>query len=62
MTNRAELQNEYHGLINKLNSTNRKVDQKTETVFSVRKMVKNQQNCISNQTCDKSALRRLIAE
>ncbi len=53
MTNRAELQNEYPGLINKLNSTNRKVDQKTETVFSVRKMVKNQRNLVTTVNFEK---------
>lgn len=46
MTNRSELQNEYHGLINKLNSTNRNADQKTEVVFSIRELAKNKRNLV----------------
>jgi hypothetical protein len=44
MENRSQLQNEYHGLINKLNSTNRKANQKTEAVFSIQQLVNNQRN------------------
>ncbi len=53
MENRAELQNEYHGLIIKLNSTNRKVDQKTEIAFSIIQLTQKQRNLISTVNFEK---------
>ena len=53
MENRAELQNEYHGLIIKLNSTNRKVDQKTEIAFSIIQLTQKQRNLIATVNFEK---------
>ncbi len=44
MTNRTDLQNEYRELINNLNRTNRKENQKTELIFSIQELIKNQRN------------------
>jgi hypothetical protein len=53
MTNRSELQTEYHELINKLNSTNRKENQKTEAVFSILQLVKNKRNLVVTVNSEK---------
>ena len=53
MENRTELQNEYHGLIIKLNSTNRKVDQKTEIAFSIIQLTQKQRNLIATVNFEK---------